>query len=165
MVKLNNFVIDNKMPFTAILGPCQIESKKHAEECNSAINEICSELDIDYIFKSSFDKANRSSLSGKRGIGKQDGLQILADIKSTGTATLTDVHEVNQVKDAAEAVDVLQIPAFLCRQTDLLTACGETGKIVNVKKGQFLAPWEMQNVAEKISSTGDENIILNRSYN
>ncbi len=160
MVKLNNFVIDNKMPFTAILGPCQIESKQHAEECNSAIKEICSELDINYIFKSSFDKANRSSLSGKRGIGMNDGLQILSDIKDKGTPTLTDVHEVHQVKDVAEAVDVLQIPAFLCRQTDLLTACGDTGKIVNVKKGQFLAPWEMQNVADKIASTGNKNIIL-----
>ena len=160
MVKLNNFVIDNKMPFTAILGPCQIESKQHAEECNSAIKEICTELDINYIFKSSFDKANRSSLSGKRGIGINEGLQILSDIKDTGTPTLTDVHEVYQVKDVAEAVDVLQIPAFLCRQTDLLTACGDTGKIVNVKKGQFLAPWEMQNVADKIASTGNKNIIL-----
>ena len=149
MVKLNNFIINNQMPFTAILGPCQIESKAHAEECNAAIKEICDELDINYIFKSSFDKANRSSILGKRGIGMYKGLNIMSDIRESGTPTLTDVHETDQVKDVAQAVDVLQIPAFLCRQTDLLVACGRTGKIVNVKKGQFLAPWEMQIVADK----------------
>mgnify|MGYP001437228691 CR=1 FL=1 len=160
MVKLNNFIINNQMPFTAILGPCQIESKAHAEECNAAIKEICDELDINYIFKSSFDKANRSSILGKRGIGMYKGLNIMSDIRESGTPTLTDVHETDQVKDVAQAVDVLQIPAFLCRQTDLLVACGRTGKIVNVKKGQFLAPWEMQNVADKIASTRNKNIIL-----
>ena len=158
MVKLNNFVIDNKMPFTAILGPCQIESKQHAEECNSAIEEICSELDINYIFKSSFDKANRSSLSGKRGIGMNDGLQILSDIKDTGTPTLTDVHEVHQVKDVAKAVDVLQIPAFLCRQTDLLTACGDTGKIVPFLHLQFFLYHHKQSVNLFVCTKKQESV-------
>lgn len=159
MVALNDFVIDNKMPFTAILGPCQIESKQHAEECNSAIKEICDALDINYIFKSSYDKANRSSLSGKRGIGINSGLEILADIKAKGTPTLTDVHEVVQVNDAAQAVDVLQIPAFLCRQTDLLQSAAKTNLVINIKKGQFLAPWDVSNILRKIEDL-NKNILL-----
>ena len=143
-----------------IAGPCQHESYEQSLEIAKHCKKWCDHFGFEYYFKASYDKANRSSLSGKRGIGINSGLEILADIKAKGTPTLTDVHEVVQVNDAAQAVDVLQIPAFLCRQTDLLTACGNTGKIVNVKKGQFLAPWEMKNVADKIASTGNSNIIL-----
>lgn len=151
----------NALPFVLIAGPCAIESRDHAMDMATELVSLCGELDIPLIYKSSFDKANRSSVRGQRGIGMDDGLQILADIRETfGCPVITDIHEPQQAGIAAQAVDILQIPAYLCRQTDLLLAAGETGKAVNVKKGQFLAPWDMANVADKIASTGNRNILL-----
>ena len=151
---------DNKI--FLIAGPCQIESQNHAEFLAGRIKEICDELDIDLIYKSSFDKANRSSITTKRGIGIDEGLKILNAIKHEfGVPVLTDIHEPYQASLVADAgIDVLQIPAFLCRQTDLLLAAGETGLAINIKKGQFLAPQDMKNVAAKIASTGNERIML-----
>jgi 2-dehydro-3-deoxyphosphooctonate aldolase (KDO 8-P synthase) len=138
-----------------------IESEAHAMNMAERLGEITSELGIPYIFKASYDKANRSSLNSFRGPQLEEGLHILAEIKKcTGLPILTDVHDISQVGPAAEVCDILQIPAFLCRQTDLLVAAGRTGRIVNVKKGQFLSPWEIGNAAEKIASTGNEKIIL-----
>jgi len=160
-VSVGNVVFGNALPFVLIAGPCQIESRAHAFEMAAAIGEICRDLDIAWIYKSSFDKANRTSASAERGIGITQGLDILASVREKfGCPVLTDVHDAAQCKSVAEAVDVLQIPAFLCRQTDLLVAAGETGRAINVKKGQFLAPWDMVNVAAKIASTGNERIIL-----
>ena len=160
-VRIGDLAVGNDRPFTLISGPCQIESASHAFEMAGALHELCARLGIGLIYKSSFDKANRTSLGAARGIGMQAGLQILADVRSRyGIPVLTDVHAAEQCRLAAEAVDVLQIPAFLCRQTDLLIAAGETGAAVNVKKGQFLAPWDMANVAAKIASTGNERILL-----
>lgn len=151
----------NALPFALIAGPCAIESRDHAMDMATELVSLCGELGIPLIYKSSFDKANRSSVRGQRGIGMDDGLQILADIRETfGCPVITDIHEPQQAGIAAQAVDILQIPAYLCRQTDLLLAAGETGKAVNVKKGQFLAPWDMANVADKIASTGNRNILL-----
>ena len=144
-----------------IAGPCQIESRPHALEVAQALHEIGQRTGVPIIYKSSFDKANRTSASAARGIGMQPGLQILSDVReATGLPVLTDVHAAEQCAVAAQAVDVLQIPAFLCRQTDLLLAAGETGRVINVKKGQFLAPWDMVNVAAKIACTGNHNILL-----
>jgi 2-dehydro-3-deoxyphosphooctonate aldolase (KDO 8-P synthase) len=144
-----------------ISGPCQIESRSHALEVAQALREISQRTGVPIIYKSSFDKANRTSASAARGIGIDSGLQILSDVReATGMPVLTDVHTAEQCAAAAQAVDVLQIPAFLCRQTDLLLAAGETGRAINVKKGQFLAPWDMANVAAKIASTGNHNILL-----
>ncbi len=159
---INRIVASNENKFFLIAGPCQIESQDHAEQTAGAIKEICDSLDIDLIYKSSFDKANRSSISTKRGVGLEHGLQILNSVKHTlGLPILTDIHESWQAELVASAgVDVLQIPAFLCRQTDLLLAAGATGKAINVKKGQFLAPQDMKNVAAKIASTGNERIML-----
>jgi 2-dehydro-3-deoxyphosphooctonate aldolase (KDO 8-P synthase) len=160
-VKIGSAMVGNDLPFVLIAGPCQIESRDHAMEVSAALKEMTDKLGIALIYKSSFDKANRTSLKGRRGIGLIDSLPIFADIKSTlGIPVLTDIHEVDQCKPAAEVVDVLQIPAFLCRQTDLLLAAGQSGAVVNVKKGQFLAPWDMKNVAEKVASTGNERILL-----
>ncbi|HEX7391315.1 MAG TPA: 3-deoxy-8-phosphooctulonate synthase [Acidiphilium sp.] len=160
-VSIGSLVIGNDRPFTLIAGPCQIESADHATEVAAALVEMTKALGIGLIFKSSYDKANRTSAGAARGIGMDRGLVILADIRGRfGVPVLTDVHDAQQCKPAAEAVDVLQIPAFLCRQTDLLLAAGETGKAVNVKKGQFLAPWDMKNVAAKIASTGNQRIML-----
>lgn len=160
-VKIGSAKVGNDLPFVLIAGPCQIESRDHAMEVSAALKEMTDKLGIALIYKSSFDKANRTSLRGRRGIGLLDSLPIFADIKSTlGIPVLTDVHDVDQCKPAAEVVDVLQIPAFLCRQTDLLLAAGQSGAVVNVKKGQFLAPWDMKNVAEKVASTGNERILL-----
>ena len=160
-VNVGDLKIANDRPFTLIAGPCQIESREHAEMLAEKIVAIAADLEIPVIFKASYDKANRSSLSGRRGIGIEAGLQILSDIRAKfGCPVVTDVHSPEQAKLAAEAVDVLQIPAFLCRQTDLLLAAGETGAAINVKKGQFLAPWDMKNVADKIASTGNGNIML-----
>jgi len=155
-------VASNENKIFLIAGPCQIESRTHAENLAGSIKEICDELDIDFIYKSSFDKANRSSISTKRGIGIDKGLEILNGVKHRyGIPILTDIHETYQATEVAAAgVDVLQIPAFLCRQTDLLLAAGKTGCAINVKKGQFLAPHDMKNVAAKISSTGNERIML-----
>lgn len=159
---INNLVVGNDHPFVLIAGPCQIESQDHAEDTANTIKEITDSLGIGLIYKSSFDKANRSSVNTKRGIGIESGLQILNSIKhQLGIPVLTDIHEVWQADVVAEAgIDILQIPAFLCRQTDLLLAAGNTGCVVNVKKGQFLAPHDMKNVAEKIASTGNERIML-----
>lgn len=153
--------LSNALPFGLIAGPCQLESLDHARMLAEKIAQACDATGTPFMFKGSYDKANRSSLSGKRGIGSDAGLTILSKIRDEfGCPVLTDVHETHHCAMAAEAVDVLQIPAFLCRQTDLLLAAGETGKTVNVKKGQFLAPWDMDNVAAKIASTGNENILL-----
>lgn len=151
----------NAKPFGLIVGPCQLESLDHARMLAEKIAEACAPTGTQFVFKGSYDKANRSSLSGKRGLGAEKGLSILAKIREEfGCPVITDVHEPAHCAMAAEAVDVLQIPAFLCRQTDLLLAAGETGKAINVKKGQFLAPWDMDNVAAKLASTGNEKIML-----
>jgi 2-dehydro-3-deoxyphosphooctonate aldolase (KDO 8-P synthase) len=161
-IQLNNFTLSNDKPLKVIAGPCQIESKDHAYELAAQLLDICRDLGMNLIFKSSFDKANRSSIYGRRGVGLHTGLSILNEIKTRlGVPVLTDIHE----KDHAELakvyeIDVIQIPAFLCRQTDLLIAAGESGLAINVKKGQFLAPHDMKNVAEKIASTGNTNIML-----
>lgn len=159
---VHNIAISNDLPLALIAGPCQIENESHAIETAHSLQEICSSLGINFIYKSSFDKANRSSVSTKRGIGIDQGLKILNCIKHRfGVPILTDIHESYQAQVCADAgIDVLQIPAFLCRQTDLLLAAGATGCAINVKKGQFLAPHDMKNVAAKIASTGNERIML-----
>jgi 2-dehydro-3-deoxyphosphooctonate aldolase (KDO 8-P synthase) len=160
-VLVGGLEIANDLPFTLIAGPCQIESESHAMEVAGALKDISNNLGIGIIYKSSYDKANRTSASAQRGIGMAKGLEILARIRETfAMPVLTDVHDAAHCQPTAEAVDILQIPAFLCRQTDLLLAAGETGRAINVKKGQFLAPWDMKNVAAKIASTGNENILL-----
>jgi len=160
-VTVGQIKIANDRPFALIVGPCQIESRDHALMMAEGIAKAAESAGVPWIYKSSYDKANRSSISAQRGIGMEEGLSILAEVgKTFGVPTLTDVHLPDHCAPAAEAVDVLQIPAFLCRQTDLLLAAGETGKAINVKKGQFLAPWDMANVATKIASTGNENIML-----
>lgn len=155
-------MIINTKEFFIIAGPCQIESQEHAEHLAGAIKEITDSLGIPFIYKSSYDKANRTSLTGKRGIGIEKGLAVLNHIKNNfQVPVLTDIHEKEHIMPCKDAgIDVLQIPAFLCRQTDLLLAAGESGLTVNVKKGQFLAPWDMAKVAEKIASTGNRNILL-----
>ncbi len=159
---IDKLVVSNDNKIFIIAGPCQIESQDHAEFLAGSIKEICDQLDLDLIYKSSFDKANRSSISTKRGVGIDNGLQILNSIKHIfGIPVLTDIHESYQAELVADAgIDVIQIPAFLCRQTDLLLAAGNTGCAINVKKGQFLAPQDMKNVAAKIASTGNERIML-----
>ena len=158
---LRDLTIGNALPLTFICGPCQIESRAHALEIAQALAEMARDAAVGLIYKSSFDKANRTSVHAARGIGMAEGLAILAEIReTTGLPTLTDVHTADQCAPVAEAVDVLQIPAFLSRQTDLLLAAGETGAAINVKKGQFLAPWDMTNVAAKIASTGNTRIML-----
>jgi 2-dehydro-3-deoxyphosphooctonate aldolase (KDO 8-P synthase) len=153
--------VANDRRLTVISGPCQLESLDHALMIATRMAEICARHGAGYVFKASYDKANRTSLSGKRGLGMEAGLAILAEVRArTGAPVLTDVHAPEHCARAAEAVDALQIPAFLCRQTDLLLAAGETGKAVNVKKGQFLAPWDMANVAAKVASTGNRHILL-----
>ncbi|MBL6601042.1 MAG: 3-deoxy-8-phosphooctulonate synthase [Alphaproteobacteria bacterium] len=160
-VKVGALEIANDLPFVLLAGPCQLESRDHAFEMADALTGICAELGIGLIYKTSFDKANRSSISGKRGIGMDKGLPIMAEVRERfGCPVVTDVHEPWQCAPTADAVDVLQIPAYLCRQTDLVVAAGETGKAVNVKKGQFLAPWDMKNVAAKVEATGNRNILL-----
>ncbi|HSZ91208.1 MAG TPA: 3-deoxy-8-phosphooctulonate synthase [Acetobacteraceae bacterium] len=161
IVQVGTLAIGNDLPFVLIAGPCQIESRAHALEVATALCDMSGATGVSIIYKSSFDKANRTSVAAARGIGIGDGLGILAEVReATGLPTLTDVHSPEQCGIAAQAVDVLQIPAFLCRQTDLLLAAGETGKPINVKKGQFLAPWDMANVAAKIASTGNHDILL-----
>ncbi|HEY8287632.1 MAG TPA: 3-deoxy-8-phosphooctulonate synthase [Acetobacteraceae bacterium] len=161
VVRVGETPIGNHLPFVLIAGPCQIESRAHALEVASALRAIRDRSGVPIIYKSSFDKANRTSAAAARGIGIAQGLAILAEVREqTGLPVLTDVHTAEQCRPAAEAVDVLQIPAFLCRQTDLLIAAGETGRTINVKKGQFLAPWDMANVAAKIAGTGNRNILL-----
>ncbi len=160
-VKCSNFEIANNKPFTLIAGPCQLESEKHAIKISSEIKKITSELGINFIYKTSFDKANRTSLKGKRGLGLEKSLPIFDKIrKDLGIPVLTDVHTAEQCSVIANHVDILQIPAFLCRQTDLLIAAAKTGKIINIKKGQFLAPWDMENVIKKIEDSGNKNILI-----
>ena len=160
-VSIRQNVISNKAPFMLFAGPCQLESRDHGFMMAEGIKEICSELNIPFVFKASFDKANRTSASGKRGLGLDKSLEIFAEIKEQlDLAILTDIHEAGQCAPVAEVVDVLQIPAFLCRQTDLLLAAGKTGKTIKIKKGQFLAPWDMRNVVDKVLSTGNQNILL-----
>ncbi len=160
-VSVADLRIGNDRPLTVIAGPCQLESADHAQMIAGRMKEICDAAGAQYVFKASYDKANRTSLSGKRGLGMEAGLKILSDIRAgMGVPVLTDVHAPDQCAPVAEAVDILQIPAFLCRQTDLLLAAGATGAAINVKKGQFLAPWDMVNVVAKIESTGNRRILL-----
>ncbi|MCI5049954.1 MAG: 3-deoxy-8-phosphooctulonate synthase [Rickettsiales bacterium] len=160
-ISISNFSMGNDLPFVLIAGPCQMESRDHAMEVASELKAITDALSIPLIYKTSFDKANRTSISGKRGLGLDASLPVFAEIKETfGCPTLTDIHEREQCAKVAEVVDILQIPAFLCRQTDLLIAAAESGAIINVKKGQFLAPHDMQNVAQKIADSGNDKIIL-----
>jgi 2-dehydro-3-deoxyphosphooctonate aldolase (KDO 8-P synthase) len=159
--KGGSMTIGNDMPLTVLAGPCALESRAHALEMSAALKEIAAKYKINLVYKTSFDKANRSSLNTARGLGLEGALPILAEVReTTNLPVMTDVHEREQCAQAAEVVDILQIPAFLCRQTDLLLAAGATGKVINVKKGQFLAPWDMKNVAKKIASTGNEKILL-----
>jgi 2-dehydro-3-deoxyphosphooctonate aldolase (KDO 8-P synthase) len=161
IIKIGDIPIGGSNPLAFILGPCQLENRDHAMFMAEKISKVCSPSSSNFIFKSSFDKANRSSIASARGVGIEEGLKILEEVKLTfNCPVITDIHSISQCASAAEVVDILQIPAFLSRQTDLLLAAGETGKPVNVKKGQFLAPWEMTNVAEKIASTGNKKILL-----
>jgi 2-dehydro-3-deoxyphosphooctonate aldolase (KDO 8-P synthase) len=160
-VTVGNVAIGNDLPLALIAGPCALESRAHALETSRALAEMTAKLGIGLIYKTSFDKANRTSISSARGVGMADGLPILAEVRDTvGIPVVTDVHEPGHCAPVAEAVDVLQIPAFLCRQTDLLLAAGATGRAINVKKGQFLAPWDMKNVLTKIESTGNQRVML-----
>ncbi len=160
-VRVGNVAFGNDLPLAIIAGPCQLESRAHALEMASALKEMAAKAGLGLVYKTSFDKANRTSGSGKRGMGLEASLPIFAEIReSLGLPVLTDVHEREQCAIAAEAVDVLQIPAFLSRQTDLLIAAAQTGKVVNVKKGQFLAPWDMKNVIEKITGAGNPNVLV-----
>ncbi|MFK7792227.1 MAG: 3-deoxy-8-phosphooctulonate synthase [Devosiaceae bacterium] len=161
IVSVGDVVFANDAPFSLIAGPCAMESREHAFHMAGSLKEICARLGIGLIFKSSYDKANRTSLSAGRGIGLETAMGVFADIKSQlGLPVLTDVHEAAQCAEVGKVVDVLQIPAFLCRQTDLLIAAANTGRVVNVKKGQFLAPWDMQNVLDKLTGSGNPNVML-----
>ena len=159
-VKIGNLSVGNDKPLLVIAGPCQLESLDHAQMIAGAMATACAAAGAQYVFKASYDKANRTSLKGRRGMGIEAGLKVLESIRAMGIPVLTDVHDAGQAREAASVVDVIQIPAFLCRQTDLLLTAGETGAVVNIKKGQFLAPWDMANVAAKVASTGNENILL-----
>jgi 2-dehydro-3-deoxyphosphooctonate aldolase (KDO 8-P synthase) len=160
-IRINDLTVGNDLPFVLIAGPCALESRAHALEMGQALTEMASKLGLGLIYKSSFDKANRTSLSTGRGIGMAEGLPILAEVRETcGCPVLTDVHGPEQCAPVAEAVDVLQIPAFLCRQTDLLMAAAATGRAINVKKGQFLAPWDMKNVVRKIRDSGNDKVMV-----
>lgn len=160
-VSVGNLTVGNDVPLTVLAGPCQLESLDHALMIAETMAENCAEAGLGYVFKASYDKANRTSLKGVRGLGVEAGLEIMAEVRSRlGIPTLTDIHDAEQARLAAQAVDIIQIPAFLCRQTDLLIAAGETGAVVNIKKGQFLAPWDMPNVISKVESTGNERILL-----
>jgi 2-dehydro-3-deoxyphosphooctonate aldolase (KDO 8-P synthase) len=161
VISIGNVKVGNELPFVLIAGPCQMESREHAFQICGELVEISKRLGIPLIYKSSFDKANRTSVSGQRGIGLEKAMQVFAELKKRfSLPVLTDVHTEAHCAEVSHVVDVLQIPAFLCRQTDLLLAAGKTGKVINIKKGQFLAPWDMKNVAAKIASTGNENIML-----
>jgi 2-dehydro-3-deoxyphosphooctonate aldolase (KDO 8-P synthase) len=151
----------NDLPLAVIAGPCALESRAHALETAAALKEITDKLGITLVYKTSFDKANRTSAASARGIGLDAALPIFAEVREqTGLAVLTDVHEAEQCRRVAEVVDILQIPAFLCRQTDLLVAAAQTGRVINVKKGQFLAPWDMTNVVAKITGAGNRNVLV-----
>ncbi len=159
-VKIGGLTVSNDAPLLVIAGPCQIETLDHAQMIAGRMAEICRAAGAQYLFKASYDKANRTSLKGKRGLGMDGGLRVLQAVQAMGMPVLTDIHDIEQARIAAKIVDVIQIPAFLCRQTDLLLAAGETGAVVNIKKGQFLAPEGMANVAAKVASTGNQNILL-----
>jgi 2-dehydro-3-deoxyphosphooctonate aldolase (KDO 8-P synthase) len=160
-IKINNITIGNDLPFVLIAGPCQVESRDHTMFMAEALIKITEKLKIPFIYKSSYDKANRTSISGKRGLGLLKTLPIFDEIRGDlGVPVLTDVHNEEQCEVVAPHVDILQIPAFLCRQTDMLMAAAKTGKIINIKKGQFLAPWDMKNVVDKMDYAGNENVIL-----
>ena len=159
-VEVGNVVFANDAPLALIAGPCQLESRQHAFDMAGSLKEMAEKLGIGFVYKTSFDKANRTSLSGARGAGLEAALPVFADLrKELGVPVLTDVHTEEQCRIVAEVVDVLQIPAFLCRQTDLLVAAAKTGKVVNVKKGQFLAPWDMKNVVGKVVGSGNPNVM------
>ncbi|MFC3058826.1 3-deoxy-8-phosphooctulonate synthase [Paenirhodobacter populi] len=160
-VQIGGLTVGNDQPLTLIAGPCQLETLDHARMIAETLARICEGTGTQFVFKASYDKANRTSLKGRRGVGMEAGLRILETIRAEfGCPVLTDVHDIPQAEAAAKVVDVIQIPAFLCRQTDLLLAAGNTGCVVNVKKGQFLAPWDMPNVADKVASTGNDRILL-----
>ncbi|MCQ8239528.1 3-deoxy-8-phosphooctulonate synthase [Acetobacteraceae bacterium KSS12] len=160
VVTIGGVAFAQHLPVSVIAGPCQIESRDHALECAAALRDIADRLGIGLVFKSSYDKANRTSLSGRRGIGLEGALEVFAAVRERfGLPVLTDVHEAAHCAPIAEAVDVLQIPAFLCRQTDLLVAAARTGRVVNIKKGQFLAPWDMGNVVAKVLGSGNPNVL------
>ncbi|WP_411352418.1 3-deoxy-8-phosphooctulonate synthase [Leisingera aquaemixtae] len=160
-IDIAGLTVGNDRPLTIIAGPCQLETADHARMIAGSLKDACEKSGAQFVFKASYDKANRTSLSGKRGLGIDEGLKVLDTIRREfDVPVLTDVHTEAQCAVAAEAVDILQIPAFLCRQTDMLLAAGNTGKAVNIKKGQFLAPWDMANVVAKVESTGNHNILL-----
>jgi 2-dehydro-3-deoxyphosphooctonate aldolase (KDO 8-P synthase) len=159
-VQIGGLTVSNDRPLLVIAGPCQLESLDHAQMIAGQMIEACRNAGAQYVFKASYDKANRTSLSGQRGMGMDAGLKVLEAVRALGVPVLTDVHDAGQAREAANVVDVIQIPAFLCRQTDLLLAAGETNAVGNVKKGQFLAPWDMANVAAKVASTGNDRILL-----
>jgi 2-dehydro-3-deoxyphosphooctonate aldolase (KDO 8-P synthase) len=160
-ISIDGLTVANDLPLTVIAGPCQLESADHAQMIAGTMKEACDAVGAQYVFKASYDKANRTSLSGKRGLGMDEGLKVLQSVKDTiGVPVLTDVHTEAQCAPVAEVCDILQIPAFLCRQTDLLVAAAATGAVVNVKKGQFLAPWDMDNVVAKLEGSGTDRIML-----
>ena len=160
-VAAGSVTFGNDLPIAVFAGPCQMESRTHALEMATALKEMCARLKIGLVYKSSFDKANRTSLTGKRGLGLEQALPVFVEIKETlGLPIVTDVHDAGQCAAVGEVVDVLQIPAFLCRQTDLLVAAARTGRVVKIKKGQFLAPWDMKNVVAKVTGSGNDNVLL-----
>jgi 2-dehydro-3-deoxyphosphooctonate aldolase (KDO 8-P synthase) len=160
-ISIGSVDVGNDLPIVLIAGPCQIESLEHTLKIAAKLDSVCEKQSIKLIFKASFDKANRSSIAGRRGIGLEEGMRVLQRVKNEfGCPVLTDVHEKYHCDIVSEVVDVLQIPAFLCRQTDLIIAAGKTGRAINVKKGQFLAPWDMRNVVEKLDSVGNKNVLL-----
>ena len=160
-VQIGNITTGNDLPLTIIAGPCQLETLDHALMIGETMAKACADAGAGYVFKASFDKANRTSLKGTRGVGMVEGLRMLEEVRARiGAPVLTDIHDIEQARAAGAVVDVIQIPAFLSRQTDLLLAAGESGAVVNIKKGQFLAPWDMPNVAEKVASTGNDKILL-----
>lgn len=160
-IKIGNFEIGNELPIAIIAGPCQIESRQHAVDIAGHLVEITKELGVNYIFKASFDKANRTSINSPRGVGIEEGMKTFEQIKKLyGCPILTDIHEREQCEIAAQYVDMLQIPAFLCRQTDLVVAAAKTGKVINIKKGQFLAPWDMKHLVMKSVESGNDKVCL-----
>ncbi len=160
-VQAGNVTFGNDLPLTVIAGPCQLETLDHALMIAETMIGACQAAGAGYVFKASYDKANRTSLKGRRGIGMEEGLRMLEEVRNRfGCPVLTDIHDIDQARAAGAVVDIIQIPAFLSRQTDLLLAAGETGAVVNIKKGQFLAPWDMPNVADKVASTGNDRILL-----
>ena len=161
-VSIVNFKICNELPFSLLCGPCQIESRQHAIDICGSMVEITNKLGMNYVFKASFDKANRTSINGARGVGLEEGMRTFDEIKKlyNNIPIVTDVHEVHQCEEVAKHVDMLQIPAFLCRQTDLVVAAAKTGKVVNVKKGQFLAPWDVANIVKKVTDSGNEKVCI-----